>query len=104
MKVFKRLTKEQLEKLAPYEKNLTNAYKNNFVHMSGEDFQKVAVIYAEVFGEGLTKSQMGCNTCRLNALRKLGELYVAAQETKEKKESKGKKRGRPAKLKNEDEV
>lgn len=92
-----------MEKLAPYEKNLTNAYKNNFVHMSGEDFQKVAEIYAEVFNEALTKSQMGCNTCRLNALRKLGELYVTTQEAKEKKENNGKKRGRPAKL-NEDQI
>lgn len=103
MKVFKRLTKDQMEKLAPYEKNLTNAYRNSFVHMSGEDFQKVAEIYTEVFGEALTKSQMGCNTCRLNALRKLGEVYVTTQEAKEKKKE-STKRGRPAKLNDEDQV
>lgn len=78
-----------MDKLAPYEKNITNAYKNSFVHMAGDDFQKVAEIYAEIFGETLTKSQMGCNTCRLNALRKLGELYVTTQEAKEKKSNKG---------------
>lgn len=87
-----------MDKLAPYEKNITNAYKNSFVHMPGEDFQKVAVIYAEIFGEELTKSQMSCNTCRLNALRKLGELYVTTKEAKEKKST---NKGRPKKLKDD---
>lgn len=88
------LTKEQYEKLTPYKDNLMSAYKNSFVHMSGNDFLKVAEIYNEVFGQALTKSQMGCNTCRLNTLRKLGELY-ANYTLPEKKET---KRGRPKKL------
>lgn len=86
-----KLTKEQYEKLKPYERNLTNAAKNAFVHMAGSDFDKVAEIYAEVFGVALTKSQKGCNTCRLNALRKLGELYVNYGKAETK-------RGRPKKL------
>lgn len=83
------LTKEQYEKLKPYEKNILAAYKHSFVHMPGDEFTKVAEIYAEVFKETLTKSQMGCNTCRLNALRKLGELYD--KYGKEKKTSKPRK-------------
>lgn len=69
------LTKEQYEALKPYEKQVLAAYRQNFVHMSSEDFGKVAEIYKDVFKEGLNPSQMRCNTCRLNALRKLGELY-----------------------------
>lgn len=87
-----KLTPGQYEALKPYEKNLLAAYKNSFVHMAGSDFEVVAKIYAEVFGGPLTKSQMACNTCRLNALRKLGELYAAQGEKKESK------RGRPKKL------
>lgn len=83
------LTKEQYEKLKPYEKNILAAYKHSFVHMPGDEFTKVAEIYAEVFKETLTKSQMGCNTCRLNALRKLGELYD--KYGKEKKTNKPRK-------------
>ena len=90
----KKLTKEQYENLQPYEKNLINAYKHSFVHMAGGDFSKVADIYAEVFGTPLTKSQMGCNTCRLNALRKLGELYTNYSVPEKEKT----KRGRPKKL------
>ena len=114
----KKLTQEQYEKLTPYKENLINAYKHSFVRMPGTDFIKVAEIYNEVFGTPLTKSQMGCNTCRLNTLRKLGELYANYVPPKKpdvdmkdgtitvnldnyeqpKKET---KRGRPKKLKEE---
>lgn len=82
------LTKEQYEKLKPYEKQLIAAYKQSFVHMGNEDFNKVAAIYAEVFTP-LNPGQMRCNTCRLNALRKLGE--VVDKYGKEKKQSKPRK-------------
>lgn len=88
------LTKKHYEALTPYKDQLRAAYKNSFVHMAGTDFIKVAAIYAEVFGQELRKSQMGCNTCRLNALRKLGELYEqyekGEEEKKQKKERKKK--------------
>lgn len=87
-----KLTKEQYEKLEPYKQNIRNAVKNAFVHMSGADFLKVADIYADVFGIPLTKSQIGCNTCRLNALRKLGELYVEYEKKEEDKEETAKKK------------
>lgn len=93
-----KLTKAEYEKLKPYEKHILAAYKQSFVHVSGDEFNKIAEIYKEVFGEGLTKSQMGCNTCRLNALRKLGELYD--KYGKDKKTSKPRKQ----KLEKEDEA
>lgn len=87
----KKLTKEQYEKLKPYEKNILNAYRNAFVHVSGSDFNLIHEIYKEVFGESLTKAQMTCNTCRLNALRKLGELYdIYGKEKKQVKKRKQK--------------
>lgn len=94
---MEKLTQEQYEALKPYEKHLISAYKNNFVHVPGTEFEQIAKIYGQVFTP-LTKSQMGCNTCRLNSLRKLGELYTKYGET-EKKQS---KRGRPKKLENAD--
>lgn len=91
----KKLTKEEYERLQPYEKELKSAVKNSFLHMSGNDFLKVAEIYKDIFGQELTKSQKSCNTCRLNALKRLGELYNAyTEEHKEKKE----KKTRPKKL------
>lgn len=84
----KKLTKDQYEALKPYEKSLVNAYRNNYVYLPGSDFTKIAEIYAQVFGVALTKNQMGCNTCRLNALRKLGELYVNHQKPEKKSRTK----------------
>lgn len=90
------LTKEQYKSLEPWEKEITNAYKNNFVHMTSENFNKVAAIYKEIFGEQLNPSQMRCNTCRLNALRKLGEAYTRYGQKKQKP--------RKQKLEKEDEA
>ena len=92
------MTQEQFERLKEYEKEIMNAYKNNYVHMPGTRFNEVAKLYAEITGTELTKRQMGCNTCRLNALRKLGELYSNYTEPKKTKNN---KRGRPEKLNGE---
>ena len=82
-----KLTKEQFEKLKPYAKQLRAAYKNSFLHMTGADFLKVAEIYKDVY-EPLSNAKMSCNTCRLNALRKLGELYEAYENNLKAKEVK----------------
>lgn len=95
------LTKKQYDALTPYKDQLRAAYKNSYVHMGGNEFLKVAEIYKEVFENPLTKGQMGCNTCRLNALRKLGELYENYTEEQEKK--KAEKKGRAKKLEKTEE-
>lgn len=83
------LTKKQYEDLKPYEEKIIAAFKQNFVHMSGSDFRNVEAIYKEINGgKGLNPSQMNCNTCRLNVLRKLGELYSRYGEEKKKTRSK----------------
>lgn len=97
------LTKEQYEKLTPWKKDILAAYKNSFIHVSGPDFLKIAALYKEIMREELTQRQMGCNTCRLNALRKLGELYANYKPKKEEEEEKEeepkpKRPGRPKKL------
>lgn len=96
-----KLTKEQYEKLTPYADKLKSAYKNSFARMSTKEFQSVADIYAEIAGKPLRNSQMNCNTCRLNTLRFLGELYL--NYTEEEQAKKAKKPGRPRKLDNNTE-
>lgn len=93
----KKLTKEQIEELKPHGEQLIKAYKNMFIHVSGGEFAEIMKTYNQVF-EPLNRNQMNCNTCRLNALKKLGELYSKSITPPEKKES---KRGRPKKLENE---
>ena len=84
------MTKEQFEKLKPYEAQLRWAAKSSFVHMTNGMFNDIAAIYAEIYGEGLTQSQRGCNTCRLKALTRLFNSYEEytnklAQEQKEER-------------------
>lgn len=82
------LTKEQYEKLQPWEKQIKAAYKSSFVRMTSADFGKVAELYKEITGIALKPSQLNCNTCRLNTLRKLGELYTKYEEEKAEKKVK----------------
>lgn len=74
------MTQEQYEKLKEYDKELKWAVRSSFVHMTNQEFSKVAALYKEVYGEGLTTSQMTCNTCRLKALKRLGEEYLKMQQ------------------------
>lgn len=84
------MTKEDYESLVPYRESIMKAYKQSFLRMSSSDFEKVAVIYDKVTGKPLTRSQRNCNTCRLNALRKLGEEMETYERGKERKSRKKK--------------
>lgn len=105
------MTKELLEKCKPYEMQFKWAIRSNFIHMTHKDFSVIASLYKEAYGTALTKNQMTCNTCRLNALKKLGEDYfnavqeIAIEEKEERlnndeapKEEKKKKGGRKPKI------
>lgn len=76
------MTQEQYDKCSAWEKELRWAVRSSFVHMTNADFAKLAAIYKEVYGEGLTPSQMTCNTCRLRALQRLGGDYFSLQQEK----------------------
>lgn len=82
------MTREFYEKLLPYEQKFRWAIKSNFISMSQGDFAQIAELYQELYGKGLTKSQTTCNTCRLNALKKLGNDFFAKQEEIAQREAK----------------
>lgn len=80
------MTEELFEKCGAYEQQLRWAVRSNFVHMTNSEFAKVAALYKEVYGEGLTPAQMTCATCRLRALQRLGNDYFNQQQEMAKKE------------------
>lgn len=98
------MTREQVEKCNEYEQELRWAVKSNFVHMSNTEFSKIASLYKEVFGKALTVNQMTCNTCRLNAMKELGNDYFASrdkytiEDRDKEKDTTKKKVGRPKKI------
>jgi hypothetical protein len=98
------MTIEQFEKCKDFEQQFRWAVNSNFLHMSNTEFNKIAALYLEVFGEALTRNQMTCNTCRLKAMQRLGNDYFTTQQTiaeedkKNRIEEKPKKSGRPKKI------
>jgi len=95
------LGKEAMEELSEFEKEFKLAIKSNFVRMDGQRFGRVAALYTKYCGVTLTKSQMTCSVCRLNAMKALGQVYFENQErmaAEEVEEEKKKRKGRPRKI------
>ncbi len=106
------MTREQFEKCKPYEQTFKWAIRSNFVHLSTSEFSEIAKLYKEILGVTMTKAQMTCGTCRLNALKALGKDFfdtmdILAKEqqespVEEETEAPKKKGGRPKKINIED--
>ncbi len=82
------MTKEQFNKLQPYEQQLLWAIKSNFIHMSSGEFGAIAEIYKELYNETITRTQSACNTCRLKALKRIGNDYFKKKEEIEERAKK----------------
>lgn len=107
------MTKEQYERLQKFEAELRYAVRMNFMSMTNGKFAELVMIYKDLYGQELNKRQMGCSTCRLNALKRIGKDYFAYQQELAEKEKaerlekakestvdepKKKKAGRPRKI------
>ena len=99
------MTREQFEECKKYEQEFRWAVRSNFVHMSQSEFNEIARLYREILGVTLNKSQLTCNTCRLNALKALGNDFFATMDRIAKEdnaaveeETPKKKVGRPKKI------
>lgn len=71
------MTKETYNILLPYAKQLRSAKNSNFARMSEGDMKKINEAYFNEFGLYISKSQMLCSTCKLNALKRLCEKFDA---------------------------
>lgn len=95
------IDKELMEKLSKWERIFNNAIKLNFIHLSASEFGEIAKLYKAVFGKTLTKSQMGCNSCRLRSLKELAREYFSNKERLEKEEKERLERERLERLEKE---
>lgn len=82
---MKIIDKDTLSSLAKFETSFRYAIKSNFVSIKTSEFGEFVTLYNQFFTP-LKQSQMSCNTCRLNAMKKLGELYFQNKEYYEEKE------------------
>lgn len=95
-----------------YEQVFNNALKLNFMRLSMDDWNKIAVIYEKHFNRKIKTSERGCGNCRLRIVKELGAAYLneqakqqkamelkKAEQVKELKNTeKPKKKGRPKKI------
>lgn len=79
------MNRKQYDSLSKYEKTFKSALKSNFARLSVGEFNDIANIYAEMYKENLTQSQKSCSTCRLKALKKIGNDYFKYKEKLEEK-------------------
>lgn len=82
---MKIIDKDTLSSLAKFETSFRYAIRSNFVSIKTSEFGEFITLYNQFFPP-LKQSQMSCNTCRLNAMKKLGELYFENKEYYEEKE------------------
>ena len=92
------MTSEEIKELSKWEGHFRLALKANFVRMSTSEFGEFAADYAKFF-PALTKSQMVCNTCRLNSLKTLGTAYFRAKQELAEQQAKEDNNGKPAEKK-----
>ncbi len=76
---MKIIDKDTLSTLSKFETTFRYAIKSNFVSIKTSEFGEFITLYNQFFPP-LKQSQMSCNTCRLNAMKKLGELYFENKE------------------------
>ena len=70
------ITKEQYEKLAPYERPLECAYKADYAHIAPNDMRKVLEIYYGAdWDKQVPKQVFSCGHCKLKELKKIGKEY-----------------------------
>lgn len=90
-----RLTKEQLEALAPFEEHLRTAYKSGWArNITTGKFRSLKAVYDNITGK-INNVNGGCGFCVLDMLRTLGQLYFYTRdvEAREEAEKKAQKRG-----------
>ena len=100
------MTKEQYDKLQPYEQELRYAVRMSFMSMPNSRFNELHTIYKEIYGTALNKAHINCSTCRLRALQRMGNDFYAFQQELAKEEAEKrkveeqpkKKVGRPKKI------
>lgn len=78
------MTNEQYEALQKYEDKFRWAIRQNFLSMAQGEFLELMKIYNEFFTP-LSNSQTRCGTCRLRAMKTLGELYFKEQQERAEK-------------------
>lgn len=82
---MRNFTKKDYNALEPFEGHLTRGYYGKYVYaLRRPEFDKMYKVYKDLGGE--RSLDYSCNSCVLQLVTKLGELYFKYKETQEEKE------------------
>lgn len=99
------MNEEIYKQCTEWEKVFHNALKINFLRLTMDEWNKIALLYEEYFNKKIRPNERGCNNCRLRIVKEMGRAYFDEKETREIKAEKEKettekpkKIGRPRKI------
>lgn len=118
LKQKKMMNEEIYTQCIQWENVFNNALKINFLRISMDEWNKIAVLYEKHFNKKIRPNERGCNNCRMRIVKEMGTAYfnektareVRAAKEKEKESidtetidnadttNKSKKIGRPRKI------
>ena len=75
-----------------WEKVFHNALKINFLRLTMDEWNKIALLYEQHFDKKIRPNERGCNNCRLRIVKEMGRAYFNEKETREIKAEKEKEK------------
>lgn len=75
-----------------WEKVFHNAIKINFLRISMDEWNKIAVLYEKHFDKKIRPNERGCNNCRLRIVKEMGTAYFDEKTAREAKAAKEKEK------------
>lgn len=101
------MNEEIYKQCTEWEKVFHNALKINFLRLTMDEWNKIALLYEQHFDKKIRPNERGCNNCRLRIVKEMGKAYFNEKETREIKAEKEKEKettekpkkiGRPRKI------
>lgn len=89
------MNEEIYKQCIEWEKVFYNAIKINFLRISMDEWNKIALLYEQHFNKKIRPNERGCNNCRMRIVKEMGTAYFnekTAREAKAAKEAKEKEK------------
>ena len=75
-----------------WEKVFHNAIKINFLRISMDEWNKIALLYEQHFNKKIRPNERGCNNCRMRIVKEMGTAYFNEKTAREAKAAKEKEK------------
>lgn len=77
------MNEEIYKECTKWEKVFHNALKINFLRLSMDEWNKIALLYEQHFNKKIRPNERGCNNCRLRIVKEIGKAYFEEKKMQE---------------------